>query len=141
MTLLLRNDHTLLFPITIRTRVLDVEDWARCIRALNDAFRLSYSSTELYCSPEILKLDLDDQEQILQRVRDYRSFDETNDPNMIHNWGHFQHGERTIVWEIYCTENEGRAQAVNPTSLDLTQRHMMILLAEEWWNDLPESKT
>lgn len=114
------------------------EEWSRVIRALNDAFRLSFTSTELFCSPGILKLDIEDQGAILQRVRDYRNFNEQNDPYMLHQRGEFSHEDHYVCWEIYCANLEGDDDSPNPANLDLTQRHMMIFIGDESWTRLPK---
>jgi len=115
------------------------EEWSRVICFLNDAFRLSFTSTELYCSPDILKLDIEDQGKILQRVRDFRNFNESNDPNMLHQRGAFIYEEHHIHWEIYCANLEGKDDSPDPANLDLTQRHMMIFLEDESWSRLQKN--
>ncbi len=137
MTLLLTKNRSFLRPIKLQASIADVEDWTRCIQSLNDAFRLCFTSTELYCSPGILKFGIEDQETILNRVRSYRTFNEKNDPQYLHNRGTFDYDGETVAWEIYCSDKDCRSESPNPANLDLTQRHMMILLEEEWWTDLP----
>lgn len=115
-------------------------EWTRAIRALNDAFRLSFTSTELYVSPDLLKLSIDDQSGILDRVKNYRNFNETNDPLMVHNQGFFRLGNTRVVWVIhYYQEAETPLRQLNPVNIDLTQRMLLIMTAEEWWEDLPKN--
>ena len=116
-------------------------EWARAVRALNDAFRINFTATELYLSPNLLQLSIDDQEQILNAVRKFRRFSEKSDPAMIHHQGFFRHGELDIVWTIY--HHDGEVEHPEPhqsLDLDLSKRWMMIMTAEEWWeDDLPEN--
>ena len=114
-------------------------EWTKAIRALNDAFRLSFTSTELYCSPELMKLPVEAQETILEQVRHYRRFNEVNDPLMMHNQGFFLFEGHRIVWTVYCYEEEQSLTQTKPVNLDLTKRHMMIMMADEWWENLPEN--
>ena len=117
-------------------------EWIKAICSLNDAFRLSFTSTELYCSPDLLKLSIEDQARILDRVRQYQNFTKANDPLMSHNQGFFLHEGTPIVWTIYYHEEDQaqkRSRPLNPVDIDLTKRHMMIMTASEWWNDLPEN--
>ena len=99
-------------------------EWTRAIRALNDAFRLSFTCTELYCSPEVMKLSVESQATILDRVRNYRRFNEVNDPHMMHNQGFFLFEGSPIVWTVYCYEEEQNPTQTNPVNIDLTKRHM-----------------
>ena len=117
-------------------------EWTRAIRSLNDAFRLSFTSTELYCSPGILQRSVDDQSEILDRVRTYRAFNSITDPNHSHSHGFIVHKGHRVVWTIYCHEQDGskeKKQMLNPLNIDLTKRHMMVMLDSEWWEDLPEN--
>lgn len=116
----------------------ELEEWARAVRALNDAFRLSFTNTELYTSPQILDLDMDTQSEVLERVRNYRTFDEASDPDMTHSIGVFEHKDLTFIWEIFCLTPDGKNLSENPLDLNLTRRHMMILQENEWWSDLPK---
>ena len=117
------------------------DEWTRSIRSLNDAFRLSFTSTELHVSPGVLELSIGTQTEILDRVRNYRNFTEDNDPSMLHNKGQFDCQGHNIVWEIYCMNNDGRGESPDPANLDLTRRHMMVLLEDESWEDLPLNKS
>lgn len=115
------------------------EEWARAVRALNDAFRLSFTSTELYCSPAVIKLDYNDQSNILDRVRNYRGFTEDNDPDMTHKFGSIEYEKQRFVWEIIYLDGDGNHESNDPLNLNLTKRYMMVMLEEEWWDNLPES--
>lgn len=114
------------------------EEWSRAVRALNDAFRISFTSTELYTSPQILDLDIDTQSEILDRVRNYRTFNEENDPDGFHQWGRFLVNDEPYVWEIFCLTPDGKHLSKNPLDLDFTRRHMMVMCENEYWNHLPK---
>lgn len=117
----------------------DYEAWARAVRSLNDAFRISFTSTELYCSPGVIKLDHRDQSIILDRVRRYRGFAEDNDPDMTHKYGFIEYEDLQLVWEIIYLDNDGNHESTDPLSLNLTRRYMMVMLKNEWWDNLPQS--
>ena len=116
-------------------------EWTRAIRSLNDAFRLSFTSTELYCSPGILALPVNAQSEILDRVRAYRAFNAVTDPHHNHGHGFLVHDSHRVVWTIYYHEQDNakaKQHLLKPLNIDLTKRHMMIMLDHEWWEDLPE---
>ncbi len=132
MNILPENKHKQLALPAPSAQALDEhEDWLRVIRSLNDAFRLSFTATELYCSPGIIAFSLHQQGQILERVRNYRNFNEENDPDKLHNRGSFDFEGQTILWEIYCTDQNQQNEASDPACLKLTRRHMMILIENE----------
>lgn len=115
-------------------------EWTRAICSLNDAFRLNFTSTELYASPDLLKLSIDDQATILNRIRNYRNFNATNDPHMTHHQGFFLHEDIPVVWTIYYHEQQEKPlHQLRHVDIDLTRRHMMVMTADEWWGDLPEN--
>jgi len=118
------------------TKPHDQEKWARMIRSLNDAFRISFTSTELYCSPSILKFNIEDQEKILEQIREYRNFNEENDSDMTHQRGQFDYRDSVIHWEVYCADLDDNKASPDPANLDLTRRHMMVFVEEESWSRL-----
>ena len=116
-------------------------EWTRAIRSLNDAFRLTFTSTELYCSPGILQLPVNDQSEVLDFVRSYRAFNAITDPHHNHGHGFILYKGHRVVWTIYYHDQEKskvKKDLLNPLDIDLTKRHMMVMLDSEWWEDLPE---
>jgi len=116
---------------------LEWQEWMQALSTLNDAFRLAFTSSELYCSPDFLKIDHNAHSAIFKRVRGYRNFNEDNDPSHDHSRGFFEYEGVDYVWEIVYLTPDGNDLSANYLNLDLTCRCMMITTQDEWWDNLP----
>ena len=106
------------------------------IRTHNDSFRKTFSGGEIHLSPEIQALCLEDQANILERIRTYQGFNRFSDPERLHNRGRFEYNDLSILWEIHCFDNELNDESPDPANPELTRRYLLVMLSHE--TDLPE---
>ena len=107
------------------------------IRSINDAFRRSFSYTELYLSPDINKMRHQTKDEILSFIRSYRHFNQFTDPDRLHNRGRFQYKGMDIIWEIHCFNRDLTDSSPDPADLQQTARYMMCMMSHESWESLP----
>jgi Protein of unknown function (DUF3768) len=110
------------------------------IAKINDRFRLSLGIPALnggipgraVVTAGIAALPPDDQAAILNKVREFTSFTEDNDPGGDHDFGAFDHGGQRIFFKIDCYAPDMRSGSEDPADLTRTVRVLTILLASEW---------
>ena len=70
------------------------------IKALNDAFRTSFSGGKLFLTAGLAALPAEVRTMALAKVATYNDFDEDNDPWAEHDFGAFEYGGQTFFWKI-----------------------------------------
>ena len=115
-----------------------IDDRQTRIRALNDAFRHSFTGSDLHLSPGIEALPMEIQAEILDQIRIYREFNRFSDPERLHNRGRFRWRGNSIVWEIHCFDRDLRDESPDPADPKVTRRYLLVMLARESYSDLPD---
>lgn len=110
----------------------------RMVCHLHDLFRQQFSASELYLSPNIMKLPPDARAIIISRVRNYQGFCEKSDPEILHNIGYFSFRSHKLIWAIYRDDGNRSGDSVSLDQIKKNALHMMVTTAEEYWSDLPE---
>lgn len=107
---------------------------------INDRFRLSLGIPALnggipgkvVMSAGIAALSPDDKAAILNKVREFNTFTEDNDPCGDHDFGAFYHGGERIFWKIDYYAPDMMHGSENPADISKTVRVLTILRASEW---------
>jgi hypothetical protein len=110
------------------------------IAKFNDRFRLSLGFAALnggipgkiVRTAGIAALSPDDQAAIFNKVREFNSFTEDNDPCGEHDFGAFDHAGQRIFWKIDYYAPDMMHGSEDPADLSGTVRVLTILLASEW---------
>jgi len=107
-------------------------DHADSIRVLNDNFRSTFMGGKVLLTPGVSELPLDLKASVLLSVRDFKNFDEDNDPHREHDFGSFELADQTIFWKIDYYDGDCRSGSEDPSDPSKTTRVLTIMLASEY---------
>ncbi len=107
-------------------------DHVDSIRVLNDNFRSTFLGGRVLLTPGVSELPLDLKANVLLSVRDFKNFDEGNDPHGEHDFGSFEVGDQTIFWKIDYYDCDCRCGSEDPSDPSKTTRVLTIMLADEY---------
>lgn len=102
------------------------------IRALNDAFRRSFSGGRVMMTPGVSALGYEDQAAIFQLVRTFEDFDGDNDPYGEHDFGAFDYRGQRYLWKIDAYDQFLKYGSEDPADPDVTTRVLTIMRADEY---------
>jgi hypothetical protein len=110
------------------------------IAKINDRFRLSLGIPafnggipgRVIMTAGISALPPADKAAILNKVREFNSFTQDDDPYGEHDFGAFDHAGERIFWKIDCYAPDLMNGSEDPADLSKTVRVLTILLASEW---------
>ena len=102
------------------------------IRALNDAFRRSFSGGRIMMTPGVSALGYEHQAAIFQLVRTYEDFDPGNDPYAEHDFGAFDYQGQRFLWKIDAYGQFLKFGSEDPANPDITTSVLMIMRADEY---------
>ena len=107
-------------------------DKTTLIRALNDAFRRSFTGGRVMLTSGVDALDDNAKANVLQAVRTFDAFDRSNDPHREHDFGSFEVGGETFFFKIdyYTPDLQGGSE--DPSDPTKTSRVLTIMLAWEY---------
>jgi len=96
-----------------------------CRKALGVAGRLVQTSG-------INALPPTDQSAIREKVENFNTFTEDNDPHKERDFGAFEHNGERIFWKIDCYDRTMTGGSEDPTDPNQTVRVLTIMLASEY---------
>jgi len=100
---------------------------------LNDAFRTApRPAAHVYVTRGIAAMPIGQQAAIMQRVRSFADFTPDNDPWGEHDFGSFEHADKTIFWKIDCYDRDLNYGSPDPSDETVTERVLTVMLAEEY---------
>jgi hypothetical protein len=102
------------------------------IRALNDAFRTSFSGGRVMMTVGVDSLPSDVQAMALRSVATFSAFTADNDPRGEHDFGSFEVGHRKLFWKIDYYDPTLAFGSDDPSDPAKTARVLTIMLAEEY---------
>jgi hypothetical protein len=102
------------------------------IRALNDAFRTTFSGGKVVTTVGVAALPEMVVAEALCRVASFDQFDEDNDPHGEHDFGAFVLCSRTFFWKIDYFDREMMNGSENPGDPEKTTRVLTLMLAEDY---------
>jgi hypothetical protein len=100
------------------------------IRALNDSARKTFLGCRVMVTSGIRELD--DIAGVMQRVAEYDTYTEDNDPHGEHDFGSFKHGGEVVFWKFDYYDLSLTAGSEDPTDPDVTVRVLTVMLASEY---------
>jgi hypothetical protein len=100
------------------------------IAKLNDAFRTQLKGGRPFLTAGLVgRSDLD---AILQKVRQFDSFNEGNNPFGERDFGSFDHGGDQIFWKIDYYDKALQMGSPDPSDPEVTSRVLTVMLASEY---------
>jgi len=105
---------------------------SREIAALNDLARKTFQGCRVVLTEGILNLPDSLQFEALQRVRGFNQFTPDNDPYGEHDFGAFDLDGQRVFWKFDYFDARSQYLSADPTSTELTNRVLTIMLADEY---------
>ena len=105
-------------------------DTAAKIRTLNDEARATFQGCRVMLTVGVQQLE--DLAQVLDVVRGYSTFDESNDPYGEHDFGSFTFAGEQVFWKFDYYDVDLQMASPDPTDPTVTVRVLTIMLAEEY---------
>ncbi|MGO9473879.1 MAG: DUF3768 domain-containing protein [Rhodomicrobium sp.] len=103
------------------------------IRQLNDEFRKHFPANgRRTITDGIFAFSNQDSDAILQKVREFDSFAEDNDPHGEHDFGSFEYKGERIFWKIDYYDAAAKYGSEDPSDPSKTCRVLTIMLALEY---------
>jgi hypothetical protein len=102
------------------------------IRRLNDQFRTTFRGGQILLTASVAEMPDMVKASALQRVADFKYFNEENDPAEEHDYGSFDHCNREVWFKIDYFDVKLDHASPDPTDTLVTKRVMTIGLAQDW---------
>ena len=102
------------------------------IRQLNDAFRTTFVGGIVVMTAGIDALPAELKARVLQAVRDFRDFDEGNDPHQEHDFGAFELSNQRFFFKLDYYDTSMEFGSPDPCDASTTTRTLTVMLAEEY---------
>lgn len=100
------------------------------IRALNDSARHTFQGCRVMLTVGLQQLGF--LPQILNAVRNFSSFDESNDPYGEHDFGSLRMNDQTVFWKFDYYDVDLQIASTDPADPTVTVRVLTIMLADEY---------
>jgi hypothetical protein len=113
-------------PLLERSLMDNVEK----IRTLNDAARTTFQGCRVMLTVGVQQLG--GFAQVLDAVRGYSTFDESNDPHGEHDFGSFTFAGEQLFWKLDYYDLDLQMASPDPTDPTVTARVLTIMLADEY---------
>jgi len=118
-------------------------DTARKIATQNDEFRSMIDKPILtlfkdmgryFVTRGINTLPIDQQAEVVEKVRDYTDFHDGIDPYKTHEMGRFllEENKQVILWKIDYYDTDYQWGSDDPSDLSKTRRVLTIMLSHEY---------
>ena len=107
-------------------------DRTRRIRELNDALRRTFTGGKVVMTAGVNALPPETLANVLQGVRTFDAFDDSNDPHREHDFGSFESAGQTLFWKIDYYDRTLTFGSDDPSDPERTTRVLTIMLAEEY---------
>jgi hypothetical protein len=95
------------------------------VRALNDAFRSTFTGGRIILAPELRSLDYNTRRTLLSEIRAYDAFEES-DPHRDHEFGTVCAGGNRFNWLIIYYDETYERAAQNPADETTTRRVLSV---------------
>jgi hypothetical protein len=103
---------------------------AEKIRALNDTARHTFQGCRIMLTLGVQQLEC--LPKVLNAVRCFSSFDESNDPHGEHDFGSLRMNDQTIFWKFDYYDVDLQMASPDPADPTVTVRVLTIMLADEY---------
>ena len=105
---------------------------ATTIATLNDAFRSTFVGGLVCITPGIESLEPNEKAELLKRVRDFDTFDQSNDPYDEHDFGAVTLVTHKAFWKIDAYDKTLELASPDAANPEVTTRVLTVMLAEEY---------
>lgn len=105
---------------------------ASAIAKFNDTFRANLSLGTLVLTAGILTDMPQDVAAILNKVRTFKDFNESNDPYGEHDFGAFDFKGKKIFWKIDYYDRNFEFASPDAADVNVTNRVLTVMYADEY---------
>lgn len=102
------------------------------IRKLNDTFRQTLVGGQVMLTSGVAALEDDAKAQVLLAVRQFKDFDEGNDPHGEHDFGSFDVAGEHYFFKLDCYDKEQKYGSEDSSDPEKTTRVLTIMRADEY---------
>ena len=102
------------------------------IRTLNDTFRESFLGGQVMLTSGVAALEDDVKAQVLLAVRQFKDFDEGNDPHGEHDFGSFDVAGERYFFKLDYFDKELKNGSEDSSDTEKTTRVLTIMRADEY---------
>jgi len=102
------------------------------IRRLNDRLRSRLTGGQVVATRGVQALDQDEFAGLIDRLRNFQQFNESNDPYGEHDFGSLMSGTQKIFWKIDYYDSSLTMGSPDPADEIVTTRVLTIMLASEY---------
>ena len=110
----------------------DTHQRIETIRRLNDRFRRTFEGGRVVMTAGIQALGPDRLRALLNQVRTFGSFDESNDPYGEHDFGAFVEEGEKFFWKIDYYDRQLEYGSEDPSDPQRTTRVLTLMLSSEY---------
>jgi len=100
-------------------------------RAQNDALRKTLTGGKFVLAASVMALSADVRARAIEKMREYKKFNETNDPFGDHSFGVFELRGQRFCWQIEAFDKDLRYGSLEPCDPEKTIRVLTLTLACE----------
>lgn len=105
---------------------------AEKIALLNDSFRTTFIGGTICVTAGLHQLGDEFVKAALLAAREFKQFDEDNDPHHEHDFGGFSLEDRRLFWKIDYYDPSMVGGSEDPSNIAATRRVLTVMLAEEY---------
>jgi hypothetical protein len=105
---------------------------ADTIRDLNDFFRRSFIGGVVLLTSGVEAMTVERRRSLLQKVRDFATFETDNDPHSEHDFGAIDEDDVRYFWKIDYYDRAMEAGSPDPADPSVTTRVLTIMQADEY---------
>jgi len=102
------------------------------IKKLNDSFRTSFRGGKTFITSGVASMPDQEREQLIEKVRTFKNFNEKNDPYGEHDFGSIKQCGVLYCWKIDYYNAEMTKGSENPADPKVTTRVLTIMEAREY---------
>jgi Protein of unknown function (DUF3768) len=108
------------------------KDKSRITRDLNDAFRTTFVGGKVMLTSGVAAMPTNEVARVLSAVREFKDFDESNDPHGEHEFGSFRLAGEEFFWKIDAYDADMQFGSDDPSDEAKTTRVLTIMFASEY---------
>lgn len=102
------------------------------VRELNDKFRSTFVGGVVTLTQGMEEQCRELKAEVLRRIREFKHFNEDNDPHGEHDFGSFNIGGSRFFWKIDYYDRDLLNGSEDPADTSKTTRVLTVMLAEEY---------
>jgi len=111
---------------------IDTKEKVSEIRRLNDEFRTTFRGGKILFTASVAALPNMVKASALEKVAEFKDFNEANDPNGEHDFLKFEHCNREFIFSIVYYDKTLEWGSEDPADPNQTVRVGTLMLAADW---------